>query len=627
MASHIETFGFQAEVKQVLNLMIHSLYSNKEIFLRELISNASDAADKLRFAALGNPLLLVENPELKIWVDVDEQAKTITVRDNGIGMDKEEAMQHLGTIARSGTKEFLATLTGDQARDSKLIGQFGVGFYSSFIVADQVIVNTRKAGSDSSQGVRWSSKGDGEYTLETIAKETRGTEVILHLKSEEEEFLNEWQIRNIIRKYSDHITLPILMNSKGDEPKEETVNRAMALWTLPKSEIKDEEYKELYKHIAHDFEDPLTWSHNKVEGKIEYTTLLYLPARAPFDLYQNNKPRGLKLYVQRVFILDDAEQFLPNYLRFVRGIVDSNDLPLNVSREILQNNKTIDAMRSAIVKRVLGMLETLASEDPQRYKKFWKEFGQVLKEGPAEDFAHKDQIAKLLRFASTKEADDSPTVSFQDYLDRLKAGQDKIYYLTADSYAAAKDSPHLEIFKKKGIEVLLLSDRVDEWLMSHLTEFNGKKLQSVAKGKLELGDLEDASLQETLKKQEEGEYAEVLQRAKKSLENQVKDIKLSTRLTESPSCLVTDEHDLSVHMEKLLRSAGHAVPSTKPILELNPDHTLVKRLKHENDDQKFKDWLMILFDQAVLSEGGQLQDPIAFVKKVNQLLMNQAMLV
>lgn len=627
MASHIETFGFQAEVKQVLNLMIHSLYSNKEIFLRELISNASDAADKLRFAALGNPLLLVENPELKIWVDVDEQAKTITVRDNGIGMDKEEAMQHLGTIARSGTKEFLATLTGDQARDSKLIGQFGVGFYSSFIVADQVIVNTRKAGSDSSQGVRWSSKGDGEYTLETIAKETRGTEVILHLKSEEEEFLNEWQIRNIIRKYSDHITLPILMNSKGDEPKEETVNRAMALWTLPKSEIKDEEYKELYKHIAHDFEDPLTWSHNKVEGKIEYTTLLYLPARAPFDLYQNNKPRGLKLYVQRVFILDDAEQFLPNYLRFVRGIVDSNDLPLNVSREILQNNKTIDAMRSAIVKRVLGMLETLASEDPQRYKKFWKEFGQVLKEGPAEDFAHKDQIAKLLRFASTKEADDSPTVSFQDYLDRLKAGQDKIYYLTADSYAAAKDSPHLEIFKKKGIEVLLLSDRVDEWLMSHLTEFNGKKLQSVAKGKLELGDLEDASLQETLKKQEEGEYAEVLQRAKKSLENQVKDIKLSTRLTESPSCLVTDEHDLSVHMEKLLRSAGHAVPGTKPILELNPDHTLVKRLKHENDDQKFKDWLMILFDQAVLSEGGQLQDPIAFVKKVNQLLMNQAMLV
>ncbi|MFM8455031.1 MAG: molecular chaperone HtpG [Gammaproteobacteria bacterium] len=639
-----EKHGFQAEVKQILQLMIHALYSNKEIFLRELISNASDAADKLRFEALGNPMLTVEDPEFKIWIEVDQAAKTIIIRDNGIGMTKKEAMEHLGTIARSGTKEFLASLTGDKAKDANLIGQFGVGFYSSFIVADKVEVNTRKAGSPETEGVRWTSKGDGEYEIESITKASRGTEIVLHLKPEEEEFLNEWQIRNIIRKYSDHITLPIVMkkevhtpaeeNNKNENEKDtsteikyedEVVNRATALWTLPKSEIKEEQYKELYKHIAHDFEDPLTWSHNKVEGKLEYTSLLYLPGRAPFDLFQSNKPKGLKLYVKRVFILDDAEQFLPNYLRFVRGIIDSNDLPLNVSREILQSNKTIDAMRSAIVKRVLSMLENLATEDKEKYAKFWKEFGQVLKEGPAEDFANREQIGKLLRFASTHQNNANPEVTLQDYIDRMKTGQDKIYYVTADTFQAAQNSPHLEVFRKKGLEVLLLWDRVDEWLMSHMSEFNGKKFQSIAKGKLDLGDLEDSSAQEAVKKQEEGEYADVLKRAKKFLEQDVKDVKLSTRLTESPACVVTEENEMSVHMERLLRSAGHEVPTVKPILELNPDHLMVKRLKAESEDQKFQDWLHVLLDQAILAEGGQLKDPSSFVKRLNQLLMGQVL--
>lgn len=627
-----ETLGFQAETKQLLHLMVHSLYSNKEIFLRELISNASDAADKLRFVALADSKLYENNPDLKVLITFDKDAGTLTIKDNGIGMTREEVIKNLGTIAKSGTADFMKSLTGDKAKDSKLIGQFGVGFYSAFIVADKVTVRTRKAGVPIDQGVEWSSAGEGTFEVEPIVKADRGTEVILHLKEEEKELLNAWHLRHIINKYSDHITLPVVMHKikvvdHDEEPKtdetetleEETVNRATALWTLPKQDITEEQYVELYKHISHDFEAPLIWSHNRVEGKLEYTTLLYVPARAPFDMWSPTKSRGLKLYVQRVFIMDDSEQFLPNYLRFVRGVLDSNDLPLNISREILQSNKIVDTMRGAITKRVLTMLEDL-TKDAEKYKIFWKDFGQVMKEGPAEDFANKEQIAKLLRFASTFTNTADQTVSLEDYVNRMPSGQDKIYYVAADSFNAAKNSPHLEIFRKKGIEVLLLSDRVDEWLMAHLTEFSGKKLQSVAKGGLELGELDDKVDAEQQEKRTT-ELQSIIDHIKKVLDGQVQDVRITRRLTSSPACIVSGENDMTPQMERLMRSAGQNVPHSKPILELNPDHTMVQKLQSETDDARFADWAWILFDQAVLAEGGQLEDPAAFVQRLNKLLL------
>ncbi|MEY3182730.1 MAG: hypothetical protein RLZ35_715 [Pseudomonadota bacterium] len=625
------TFGFQAEINQLLQLMIHALYSNKEIFLRELISNASDAADKLRFENMRDPMLMTEDPELKIHVYYDKEAKTITIRDNGIGMTRDEVMQHLGTIAKSGTREFLNGLSGDKSKDAKLIGQFGVGFYSAFIVAHTVEVITRKAGADPETGVRWSSCGEGSYEVESLRKETRGTDVILHLKEAEEELLNGWQLRRIITKYSDHITLPIYMKketpptAEGEEkeafgPTEEVVNQATALWTLPKAEISDDQYRGLYQHIAHDFEPPLTWSHNKVEGKLEYTYVLYIPQRVPFDLYHNNKPKGLKLYVQRVFIMDDAEQFLPNYLRFVRGIVDSNDLPLNVSRELLQNSRQIDSMRSAIVKRVLSMLESLAKNDKEKYQTFWKAFGPVMKEGPAEDFANKQQIAKLLRFSSTHTNSEQQDVSLEDYIARMPSAQKHLYFVAAETFNAAKNSPHLEVFRKKGIEVLLLSDRVDEWLMSHLNEFEGKTFQSVSRGTLDLGELgekESSSLQETTV----AAFADTIAEMKTVLGDRVKDIRLTDRLTDSPACIVVDEHDMSAQMERLMRAAGQQVPAHKPILELNPTHLMVQQLKKVSGTPHFSDWTWVLLDQAVLAEGGHLDDPASFVRRFNQLLL------
>ncbi|HXH54505.1 MAG TPA: molecular chaperone HtpG [Gammaproteobacteria bacterium] len=613
-----ETFGFQAEVKQLLHLMIHSLYSNKEIFLRELISNASDAADKLRFESLRDPMLLVDEPDLKVWVLLDKEAKTITIRDNGIGMTREEVIQNLGTIAKSGTREFLSTLTGDRAKDAQLIGQFGVGFYSSFIVADKVVVTTRKAGAPVTEGVRWSSAGEGDYELETVSKDTRGTEVVLHLKPDEDEFLNDWRLKHIIMKYSDHLTLPVLIKNEKNE--DEVVNRATALWTLSKSEITDEQYKELYKHVSHDFQDPLVWTHNKVEGKLEYVTLLYIPEHAPFDLWHVGKTRGLKLYVRRVFIMDDAEQFLPHYLRFVRGIIDSNDLPLNISREILQSNRIIDTIKTAVIKRVLSMLEQLATDDKPKYQIFWNAFGQVLKEGPAEDFANKEQIAKLLRFASTHSDTADQTVSLEDYIARMPAGQTKIFYVTADTFNAASHSPHLEIFRKKGIEVLLLTDRVDEWLMTHLTEFQGKPVQAVTRGGLDLGDLADKTAEEH-HKQAETDFEETVKKVKELLQSSVKDVRLSQRLTDSPACIVLDEQDMSGQMERMLRASGQQVPKQKPILELNPDHSMIKHLKGEQDSVRFEDWSRILLDQAILSEGGQLEDPASFVQRFNKLLL------
>ncbi len=613
-----ETFGFQTEIKQLLKLMIHSLYSNKEIFLRELISNASDAADKLRFESLRDPMLLVDDPDLKVWVLLDKEAKTITIRDNGIGMTREEVIQNLGTIAKSGTREFLSTLTGDRAKDAQLIGQFGVGFYSSFIVADKVVVITRKAGAPVTEGVQWSSTGEGDYELETVSKEARGTEVILHLKSDEEEFLNDWRLKHIIMKYSDHLTLPVLMKNEKNE--DEVVNRATALWTLSKNEITDEQYKELYKHVSHDFQDPLIWAHNKVEGKLEYITLLYIPEHAPFDLWHVGKTRGLKLYVRRVFIMDDAEQFLPHYLRFVRGIIDSNDLPLNISREILQNNRIIDTIKTAVIKRVLGMLEQLATEDKPKYQIFWNAFGQVLKEGPAEDFANKEQIAKLLRFASTHLGNADQVVSFEDYIARMPAGQTKIFYVTGDTFNAANHSPHLEIFRKKGIEVLLLTDRVDEWLMTHLTEFQGKSVQAVTRGGLDLGDLADKTAEEH-HKQADTDFEETVKKLKELLQSSVKDVRLSQRLTDSPACIVLDEQGMSSQMERMLRASGQHVPTQKPILELNPDHRMIKHLKDEKDAARFEDWSRILLDQAILAEGGQLEDPASFVQRFNKLLL------
>ena len=626
--AHKETLGFQAEVQQLLRLVAHSLYSHKEVFLRELISNASDACDKLRFEALTDSALYESDPDLKIRVSFDKDARTITVADNGIGMDRQEVIDNIGTIARSGTRQFMQKLTGDQAKDARLIGQFGVGFYSSFIVADQVTLRTRRAGMGPEHGVLWGSNGEGEYTLETIEKPTRGTEVTLHLREDDMDLLNEWPLRSIITKYSDHITLPVIMpvqkysEDKDAPPKieDERINQAAALWARPKQEIKEEEYKEFYKHVGHDFEDPLAWTHNRVEGKLEYTSLLFLPARAPFDLWDREQRHGVKLYVQRVFIMDDAEHLMPRYLRFVRGVIDSNDLPLNISREILQSSKVVDGIRAGSVKKVLGLLEDLAANDAEKYGKFWKEFGRALKEGPAEDYGNREPIAKLLRFASTHTDSAEQTVSLADYLGRMKEGQDKIYYIVADSFAAARNSPHLEIFRKKGLEVLLLTDRVDEWLMSHLTEFESKPFQSVAKGALDLDKI--ASEEEKQEqKQAEDQFKDLLTRVQEILGDKVKEVRISSRLTDSPACLVVDEYALSAHLERLLREAGQNVPMSKPYLELNPTHSLIARLKDEPDAGRFGDWTNLLFEQAVLAEGGQLEDPASFVKRLNGLLL------
>ncbi|PIA69663.1 molecular chaperone HtpG [Pseudomonas sediminis] len=621
-----ETLGFQTEVKQLLHLMIHSLYSNKEIFLRELISNASDAADKLRFEALAKPELLEGGADLKIRLSFDKDAKTVTLEDNGIGMSREEVIAHLGTIAKSGTSDFLKNLSGDQRKDSHLIGQFGVGFYSAFIVADQVEVFSRRAGSPASEGVHWSSKGEGEFEVANVEKAERGTRIVLHLKSGEEEFADGWRLRNIVKKYSDHIALPIELPKEHhgeDKPAEiewETVNRASALWTRPRTEVKDEEYQEFYKHVGHDFENPLSWSHNKVEGKLEYTSLLYVPSRAPFDLYQREAPKGLKLYVQRVFIMDQADQFLPLYLRFIKGVVDSNDLSLNVSREILQSGPVIDSMKSALTKRVLDMLEKLAKDKPDDYKTFWKAFGQVLKEGPAEDFANKEKIAGLLRFASTAGEGDEQSVSLADYLGRVKEGQDKIYFLTGESYAQIKNSPHLEVFRKKGIEVLLLTDRIDEWLMSYLTEFDGKQFVDVARGDLDLGELdseEDKKAQEEVAKAKEG----LIERLKGALGEQVAEVRVSHRLTDSPAILAIGEQDLGLQMRQILEASGQKVPDAKPIFEFNPVHPLIERLDAEPDEDRFTDLSHILFDQAALAAGDSLKDPAAYVQRLNKLLV------
>jgi len=619
-----ETLGFQAEVKQLLQLMIHSLYSNKEIVLRELISNASDAADKLRFEALANNGLYENDSELKIRVAFDKAARTVTISDNGIGMSRDEVIANIGTIAKSGTREFFNALTGDQAKDANLIGQFGVGFYSSFIIADKVTLTSRRAGS--SEAVRWESAGEGDYTLEAVEKATRGTEIVLHLREGEDEFLSDWKLKSIIRKYSDHITLPIVMKKsewkEGMEvptDEDETVNKASALWARAKNDITEEEYKEFYKHVSHDFEEPLAWSHNRVEGKQEYISLLYVPGKAPFDLYDRERRHGIKLYVKRVFIMEDAEKLMPQYLRFVRGVIDTSDLPLNVSREILQHSKDIDAIKAGSVKKVLGLLEDMAENKPEQYSAFWSEFGRVLKEGPGEDFANKEKIASLLRFASTLADNDTQVVSFKDYIARMKDGQDKIYYITADSFAAAQHSPHLEIFRKKGIEVLLLSDRVDEWMLGSLTEFDGKKLQSVAKGDLDLGSLEDEAEKEQQKKVED-EFKSLIERIQQSLGESVKEVRVTHRLTDSPACLVSGEHDMSGNLERLLKAAGQKTPDSKPVLEINPQHAILQRLNTVDDETRFADWSKLLFDQALLAEGGQLEDPASFVRRMNSLL-------
>jgi molecular chaperone HtpG len=628
-AANTETRGFETEVNQLLDLMIHSLYSNKEIFLRELISNASDACDRLRFTAISDASLYEEDIELKIKISYDKDNRSITISDNGIGMTREEVIDHIGTIAKSGTRAFLDSITGDEKNDAKLIGQFGVGFYSSFIVAEEVTLHTRKAGADADQGVEWVSQGKGEYSIASFEKAERGTEITLKLHEGEDEFLNDWKLRSIITAYSDHIDFPVVMD-KTVEPEEEDgetvieeemVNQASALWTRSRSEIKEEEYREFYKHVAHDFEDPIDWSHNRVEGTNEYTSLLYIPARAPFDLYDRESRSGIKLYVQRVFIMEDAEKLMPRYLRFVRGVIDSNDLPLNVSREILQGSKVIDSIRSGSVKKVLGMLEKIAKNDPEKYQKFWKEFGKVLKEGPAEDFANREAIARLLRFATTHTGDEEQGVSLDDYIGRMPEGQDKIYYIAADSHSAAKNSPHLEIFRKKGIEVLLLSDRVDEWLTSHLMEYEDKKLQSVAKGELDLDD-DETSEKELEKKAKSAE--KLLKRMKDALKEKTSDVRVTNRLTDSPACIVLNEQDMAMHMQRILKEAGHELPGTLPILEINPDHPIVKKLDTEKSKKKFADWSSILFDQALLAEGGQLDDPAGFVAKLNKMLVTIA---
>ena len=617
-----ETLGFQAEVKQLLKLMIHSLYSNKEIFLRELISNASDACDKLRFEALSDAALYEGDAELKIQVRYDKAARTLTISDNGIGMSRNEVVENIGTIARSGTREFLERMTGDQSKDANLIGQFGVGFYSSFIVADKVSLLTRRAGLGHEHGVLWESAGEGEYSLETVDKATHGTEVTLHLREGEDDFLSDWRLQAIIRKYSDHITLPIMMQLDGkDSP--EAINQANALWARPKSDITPEQYTEFYKHVAHDFEPPLAHVHSKVEGKQEYTLLLYVPAHAPFDLWDRQQAHGIKLYVRRVFIMEDVEKLMPHYLRFVRGVIDSNDLPLNVSREILQHSRDIDSIRAGATKKVLSMLEELAENDKEKYATCWKEFGRVLKEGVGEDFANKERIAKLLRFATTQNDSEAEQTSLSDYLARMKDGQDKIYYVTAESFAAAKNSPHLEIFRKKGVEVLLLHDRVDEWLVSNLPEFEGKALQSVAKGELDLGALEDAE-EKQAREQEDNTFKDFVQQMKTALGEQVKEVRISHRLTDSPACLVVDAQEMGMNLERMLKAAGQAVPITKPILEVNTQHPLVTLLKSENDNARFGDFSQILFDQALLAEGGQLDDPAGFVKRLNALMLSLA---
>lgn len=617
-----ETRGFQSEVKQLLHLMIHSLYSNKEIFLRELISNASDAADKLRFRALSNPDLYEGDGNLHVRISADKENRTLTLSDNGIGMTRDEVIDNLGTIAKSGTKAFLESIGSDQAKDSQLIGQFGVGFYSAFIVADKVTVRTRSAGVNADQAVFWESEGEGDYTIADIEKVERGTEITLHLREGEDEFLDDWRLRNIISKYSDHIALPVeILTTEGEdgEQKWEKINKAQALWTRTKSEVTDEEYKEFYKHIAHDFSDPVTWSHNRVEGKQEYTSLLYIPAQAPWDLFNRDHKHGLKLYVQRVFIMDDAEQFMPNYLRFVRGLIDSNDLPLNVSREILQDSRVTQSLRAALTKRVLQMLDKLAKDDAEKYQKFWQQFGLVLKEGPAEDGGNAEAIAKLLRFASTHNDSAIQNVSLTDYISRMVEGQEKIYYITADSYAAAKSSPHLELLRKKGIEVLLLSDRIDEWMMSYLTEFDGKPFQSVSKKDESLDKLADEETSE--QKEAEKALEPFVDRVKNLLGDRVKDVRLTHRLTETPAVVTTDADEMTTQMAKLFAAAGQAAPEIKYIFELNPDHALVKRAADEQDEARFGEWIELLLDQSLLAERGSLEDPNLFIKRVNDLLM------
>ena len=621
VAAQKQTLNFQAEVKQILQLMIHSLYSNKEIFLRELISNSSDALDKLRFGALNDATLAQKNHDLKIYVEFNKDNKTITVSDNGIGMTRDEVMENLGTIAKSGTREFLKNLSGDQAKDAKLIGQFGVGFYSTFIIADKVSVLTRHAGSD--EAILWESDGQGEYTLEDAQKDQPGTQVTLYLKEGEDEFLSDYRLRSIISKYSDHISFPVLMLKESeDDNKElsyETVNKATALWTCSKSDISEEDYKSFYKHIAHDFADPLAWTHNRVEGTSEYIHLLYIPSQAPFDLWNRDYRRGIKLYVQRVFIMDEAENFMPHYLRFVRGVIDSSDLPLNVSREILQNNKVVETIRKGSVKKILNLLEDLAKNSPDKYQQFWNAFGEVLKEGPAEDFANKEQIAQLLRFATTDDVNAGQIVSLNDYIARMPAEQKHIYYVTADTLAGAKSSPHLEIFRKKNIEVLLMHHRVDEWLVSHLTEFQGKTLLSITQGELDLGDLEN---EEAKKVQEEVDksFTDLVTKFKDVLADNVKEVRITHRLTESPACVVSDAFDMSRHMQKILEAAGQAAPKALPILELNPYHPLVEKLHKDLNQPQLNDWAHVLLDQAILAEGGQLPDPALFVKRLNKLL-------
>jgi len=628
--AHKETLGFQTEIKQLLDLMIHSLYSNKEIFLRELISNASDAADKLRFEALSDDALYEGDAELKIWIELDKEARTIKIRDNGIGMSREEVIENIGTIAKSGTKKFFNALTGDQAKDSQLIGQFGVGFYSSFIVADKVSLVSRRAGLEASHGVSWESTGDGQFTIENVDVAQHGTEITLHLREEQDDLLEDHSVSSIIKKYSDHITLPIIMPKVvTDEEKNETtiseevVNSATALWTRSKNEIEDEEYNEFYKHVAHDFEDPLTRIHNRVEGNLEYTSLLYIPARAPFDLWDRQNRKGVKLYVRRIFIMDDSEHLLPTYLRFVRGVIDSTSLPLNVSREILQNNKQIDSIRSGAVKKILSALEGLVKNDAEKYAKFWQEFGRVMKEGVVEDFANKERIAKLLRFSTTLDDAETPAISLPDYVERMKEGQEKIYYVTAENFNAAKSSPHLEIFRKKGIEVILFSDQVDEWLVSHLTEFDGKQLQSVTKGALDLGELENEEEKKEAEKIAE-EMTPLAERIKAVLGDKVNEVRVTNRLTNSPACLVADESGMDANLQRLLKASGQDVPASAPIMEINPQHPLIDLLGKQEEGERFNDWSLILFDQALLSEGGQLEDPVTFVNRLNQMLISMA---
>ena len=625
VAATRETRRFETEVKQLLQLMVHSLYSNKEIFLRELISNAADAADKLRFKALAQPELLGTDNDLRVRLVVDKAAGTLTISDNGIGMTRDEAVQHLGTIAKSGTADFLSKLSGDQKKDANLIGQFGVGFYSGFIVADRITVRSRAAGAAADQAVQWESAGDGEFSVETINKEERGTDVILHLKDDQKEFLEPWRLRHLIHKYSDHIAISVQLpkeNEEGEATAEfETANKATALWTRAKSDISDDEYKAFYQHIAHDFDDPLAWSHNKVEGKHEYTSLFYIPSHAPYDLWNRDRPRGVKLYVKRVFIMDDAEQFLPIYLRFVRGVLDSADLPLNVSREILQDSAVTDTLRKQGVKRVLSLLEDIAQKEPEKYQKFWDEFGQVLKEGPAEDSANKDQIAKLLRFASTHTDTPAQNIALADYVSRMKPEQKAIYYISSDNFAAAKNSPHLEVFRKKGVEVLLLTDRIDEWMLSYLHEFDGKPLVSVTRGELDLGGLESET-EKAIQKEAESQAAGLVARVKAVLGERVKEVRVTSRLTDSPACVVGEQQDMGSHIARLLKQSGQDVPAMKPIFEINPSHPLMQRLDREADEARFADLLELMFDQAKLAESGQLEDPGSYSARLNRLLLN-----